>query len=88
VNRIQLIGLVAGTLTTLSFVPQVVRAWRTKSVNDLSLAMLLTFSIGVALWMAYGIALGELPIILTNSVTLGLALILLVFKIRGERFSR
>ena len=82
-NQIQVIGLVAGTLTTLAFVPQVVRAWRTKSVNDLSLAMLLTFSIGVALWTVYGVALGELPIIVTNSVTLGLALVLLVFKLRS-----
>ena len=87
-SQIQLIGLAAGTLTTLSFVPQVVRAWRTRSVNDLSLEMLVTFNIGVALWTVYGIALGELPIILTNSVTLGLAVILLVFKLRGQRFSR
>ena len=65
-----------------------IRAWRTRSVNDLSLEMLVTFNIGVALWTVYGIALGELPIILTNSVTLGLAVILLVFKLRGQRFSR
>jgi MtN3 and saliva related transmembrane protein len=87
-NQIQLIGLAAGTLTTLSFVPQVIRAWRTRSVNDLSMEMLVTFNIGVALWTVYGIALGEFPIILTNSITLGLALILLVFKLRGQRFSR
>jgi len=66
----------------------VIRAWRTRSVNDLSLEMLVTFNIGVALWTVYGLALGELPIILTNSITLGLALILLVFKLRGQRFSR
>ena len=65
-----------------------IRAWRTRSVNDLSLEMLVTFNIGVALWTVYGLALGELPIILTNSITLGLALILLVFKLRGQRFSR
>lgn len=87
-SQIQLLGLVAGTLTTLSFVPQVIRAWRTKSVNDLSLTMLLTFNIGVVLWTAYGVALGELPIILTNIVTLGLALVLLVFKLRGQRLGR
>lgn len=87
-SQIQLIGLAAGTLTTLSFVPQVIRAWRTRSVHDLSLEMLATFNIGVALWTVYGIALGELPIILTNGITLGLALILLVFKLRGRRFSR
>ncbi len=50
--------------------------------------MLLTFNVGVALWVAYGVFLGELPIIVTNSVTLGLSLILLAFKLGGERFSR
>ena len=80
-DLIQTIGLTAGTLTTLSFIPQVVRAWRTRSVKDLSLGMLTTFNVGVALWTVYGFALGELPIIITNIVTLGLALALLGFKL-------
>ena len=80
-DLIQTIGLTAGTLTTISFIPQVLRAWRTRSVNDLSLGMLMTFNVGVALWTVYGFALGELPIIITNIVTLGLALALLGFKL-------
>jgi MtN3 and saliva related transmembrane protein len=80
---IQLVGTIAATLTTMSFVPQVIRAWRTKSVNDLSLGMLITFTIGVALWMVYGIALGELPIIIANAVTLVLSLMLLSLKLRS-----
>ena len=78
----QLVGLLAGTLTTVAFIPQVLRAWRTKSVNDLSLGMLVTFNAGVALWVVYGLALDDLPIIVTNVITLALALVLLGFKIR------
>jgi MtN3 and saliva related transmembrane protein len=79
---IQFVGALAATLTTIAFVPQVLRAWRTKSVGDLSLGMLLSFTVGVALWIAYGIALGQVPIIVANSITLALALILLGLKIR------
>ena len=61
------------------------KAWQTRSVNDLSLGMLMTFNVGVALWTVYGIALGELPIIITNLITLGLALALLGFKIAWRR---
>ena len=84
-DLVQIIGLLAGSLTTISFVPQVTRAWQTRSVHDLSLGMLMTFNIGVALWTVYGIALGELPIIITNFITLGLALALLGFKIAWRR---
>lgn len=77
-----IIGLAAGFLTTVAFVPQVTKVWRTKSAKDVSLKMFIAFSIGVALWLAYGIMLGEWPIILTNAVTLALALAVLVMKIR------
>jgi MtN3 and saliva related transmembrane protein len=79
-----LVALLAGTLTTIAFVPQVVRAWRTQSVDDLSLAMLLTFSSGVALWVYYGMLVEEPPMILTNGVTLFLALMLVGMKLRGR----
>jgi MtN3 and saliva related transmembrane protein len=79
-----LIGLCAGTLTTLSFVPQVVKCWRRRSVADLSLTMLLTFAIGVALWDLYGFMTQALPIILANSVTLVLAVALIVMKASYE----
>lgn len=79
-----LVALLAGTLTTIAFVPQVVRAWRTQSVDDLSLAMLLTFSSGVALWVYYGMLVKEPPMILTNGVTLFLALMLVGMKLRGR----
>lgn len=77
-----LLGLLAGTLTTAAFVPQVVQAWRTHSTRDISLAMFVTFSVGVALWLWYGIALGSWPIILANIATLGLSLVILYLKFR------
>lgn len=82
------IGLAAGTLTTVAFIPQVWRAWRTGSTDDLSLIMLSMFSIGLMLWVVYGFALGELPIIVSNAVSLGLSLALVSLKLRGRRTVR
>ena len=67
------IGLVAGTLTTVSFVPQVIRSWQRRSVEDLSTAMLVAFSIGVGLWIVYGVMTEALPVIVSNGITLVLA---------------
>ena len=80
----ELIGLAAGILTTLAFVPQVFRAYRTKSVEDLSLWMLIAFTAGVTLWVLYGVILHAVPIILANGVTLILALMLLGMKQIGR----
>jgi MtN3 and saliva related transmembrane protein len=79
-----LLGLVAGTLTTVSFIPQVVRTWKTRSTHDLSLMMFLIFAIGVACWLGYGFVLGAWPIIIANSVTLVLVGVILYFKLRYE----
>jgi MtN3 and saliva related transmembrane protein len=76
------IGLLAGTLTTLAFVPQVVKIWKTKHARDLSLGMFAIFSSGVLLWLWYGIEIGATPVIVANAVTLGLSLTILFFKIR------
>lgn len=79
---VDLLGTVAGTLTTMAFVPQVVRTWRTRSTHDISAAMFLIFSTGVACWLAYGVSIGSWPIIVANVVTLVLALTILYLKIR------
>jgi len=68
-DSVTALGLIAGTLTTLSFAPQVVRAWRTRSTADLSLAMLIIFLAGILLWLAYGVVKEDLAIIAANSVT-------------------
>jgi MtN3 and saliva related transmembrane protein len=77
-----LLGLCAGSLTTLAFVPQVLKTWRSKSGNDISLGMFLLFSTGVLLWLIYGIVIDALPVILANAVTLLLSLTVLALKLR------
>jgi MtN3 and saliva related transmembrane protein len=77
-----LLGTAAGALTTLAFIPQVVKAWRTRSTHDISLVMFLMFSTGVALWLVYGIRVGSWPIVIANGVTLALALTVLFLKLR------
>ena len=77
-----LLGFMAGTLTTLSFIPQVHKAWRSKRCHDLSWGMLISFSAGVALWLAYGVLLRAAPIILANAVTLALLLAIGALKMK------
>jgi MtN3 and saliva related transmembrane protein len=79
---ISILGFIAGALTTLSFVPQVHKAWRTRRCEDLSYGMLLTFGLGVVLWLAYGLLLRAAPIIVANAVTLTLIVVLLIMKSR------
>jgi MtN3 and saliva related transmembrane protein len=80
-QTIDLLGLAAGTLTTCSFVPQVVRIWRTRSARDISLVMFLLLSLGVLLWVVYGVAIQSVPVIVANGVTLLLALAILGMKL-------
>jgi MtN3 and saliva related transmembrane protein len=75
------IGFMAGTLTTIAFLPQLQRTWMTRSAEDVSLAMLLTFTTGVLLWFVYGVFLGSWPIILTNLVTFLLTTAILILKL-------
>ena len=78
----EFLGFVAGALTTVSFVPQVIKTWRTRSTADISLAMFALFCAGLVLWTLYGLALGSWPIVLWNGVTLLLAGTILMFKLR------
>ena len=76
------VGLLAGFLTTIAFVPQAWKIWKAKSAKDLSLPTFIAFTTGVALWLAYGILNQELPIIVWNAVTLVLAGAILVMKVK------
>ena len=67
------IGFAAATLTTLSFVPQLVKTWQTRSAGDLSLGMLLAFLAGIVLWIVFGVATHAAPVIVANVATLVLA---------------
>ena len=84
-NSIDLLGSLAGVLTTVAFVPQVLKTWRSRSARDISYGMFLLFSLGVALWLVYGLALRAYPIVVANGVTLVLALAVVVMKFRFER---
>ena len=79
-----LVGFFAGFLTTISFLPQVVKTWKSKSASDLSLGMFSVFSLGVMFWLAYGFLIQEPPIIFWNTVTLVLALTILIMKLKFD----
>lgn len=78
----ELIGYLAASLTTLSFVPQALHTFKTRDVSGISLAMYGCFTVGVALWLVYGWLLGAWPIVLANAITLALALAILLMKLR------
>ena len=79
---VTLLGLAAAFLTTSSFIPQVVKVIRTRHVKDISLIMYAIISIGISLWLAYGIIIKDLPVIAANLVTLVLVATVLVLRIR------
>jgi len=76
------IGTVAATLTTASFVPQVLHTLRTKDVSGISLGMYSAFTLGICLWLVYGLLLDAWPIVIANAITEALALCILVMKLR------
>ena len=76
------VGFTAGALTTVAFLPQLQRTWRTRSADDVSLAMLLTFTTGVLLWFVYGLLVQSWPIVVTNVVTFLLTAAILILKLR------
>jgi MtN3 and saliva related transmembrane protein len=79
-----MIGFFAGFLTTISFLPQVVKTWKSRSASDLSLVMFSVFSVGVVFWLTYGILIHETPIIFWNLVTLVLVLAILIMKLKFD----
>jgi MtN3 and saliva related transmembrane protein len=81
-TSIQFLGLAAGTITSITFLPQVIHIWKTKSAKDLSLAMLLLLILGVLMWLSYGILVKDASIIYTNSMVLLMSIVLLIFKFK------
>ncbi len=79
------IGYAAATLTTASFLPQAWYTFRTRDVRGISLGMYLIFVIGVSLWLAYGVMVAALPIVIANTITLMLAGMILAMKLRFQR---
>jgi MtN3 and saliva related transmembrane protein len=81
-NQIDLIGTVAAILTTASFFPQAWHTFRTRDVSGISLGMFSLLTLGVGMWTAYGILLEAWPIIIANTITFTLALMILLMKLR------
>jgi MtN3 and saliva related transmembrane protein len=79
------VGSLAAILTTVSFVPQAWLTFRTRDVSGISLGMYACFTVGVALWLIYGVLLGTWPIIVANAVTLALAAAILGMKLAARR---
>ena len=82
VSHLTLLGLAAAACTTLAFLPQVIKTWRTRSTKDVSLGMFLILNTGILLWLVYGFLRLDVPLIVANGITLMLASTILVFKLR------
>jgi MtN3 and saliva related transmembrane protein len=81
-DKITIIGLIAASMTTISFVPQAIQVIRTKDTKGLSLTMYILFTCGIILWLTYGLLIWDIPIILCNTITLVLAFTILGMKIK------
>lgn len=79
------LGYAAALGTTLAFVPQLIRVWRTRSADDISLSTYVLFMIGIALWIVYGLRIGSFPVIAANSASLVLAAAVLAGTLRFRR---
>jgi MtN3 and saliva related transmembrane protein len=79
---IETIGFVAGTLTTIAFIPQVIATWRSRSGEGMSTATLIPFTAGVGLWIVYGVLDRATPVIVFNTITFALGVALVVMKRR------
>lgn len=81
INPADAIGFIAAAMTTLSFLPQALLSFKTRDVSGVSLGMYTVFTIGVAMWLLYGLLLGMWPVVWANAVTLMLALAILTMKL-------
>jgi len=81
-DSITLLGLIAGTLTTAGFLPQLIKAWKSHSTKDISLLMYVIICTGILLWLIFGLCIGSLPVIVANAATLLIAIAILILKIK------
>lgn len=79
------IGLVAGLITTLGYVPQVIKGYRSGSMEDVSLYMPFVLMVGMSLWLVYGIVLGDIPIMLWNAISVILNAVIILMKLRYDK---
>ncbi len=82
---IQLVGIVAGIFTSTSLMPQLIKTFKTKTAEEISLVMLITLMLGIGLWIFYGILRKDLPIIITNGFSFMLNIILIVLRVKYKK---
>ncbi|MEN2993933.1 MAG: SemiSWEET transporter [Thermodesulfovibrio sp.] len=82
INFSNIIGIIAGAITTSALIPQVLKIYKTKSAKDISLTMFIFMAVGISLWLLYGFLIKEFPIILANSVSLLLIGLIIIMKMR------
>lgn len=81
-NLINLLGLTAGVFSTIAFLPQLIKIIKSRSTKDISLLMYIVISIGILLWLIYGLCIDSMPIILANAVTLVIVVYILLMKLK------
>lgn len=81
-SLVTILGLVAGTLTTLSFLPQLLKAWKSRSTHDISIGMFSMLAAGVLLWLVYGLVTADIPVTVANAITLVFVALILALKLR------
>lgn len=84
-HQIEIIGYCAAFLTTIAFLPQAIQSWRTRDLSGISVGMYSLFTVGVGLWLIYGLIIEKWPLIVANALTFALALSILVLKIRDGK---
>ena len=85
IDSSKIFGFAAATLSTIAFLPQVIKTWKTQSAKDVSYALLLTFSTGCFCWVIYGLKTHSKPVLIANLLTLGLNLTILLMKFAFEK---
>ena len=80
--NVEIVGILAGVISCTTFVPQVIKTWRSKSTQDVSLMMFVIASIGTSLWLIYGILIDSFSLIFTNVIVVILSLIMVVLKLK------
>lgn len=78
----EIIGYIGGVMSSISFLPQVIKIWKTKSAKDLSMLTLIFLTCNVTLWLSYGVLIGSTPLWLTNAIVLSMVLCMIYFKFK------